>query len=477
MSKSEQSKGEKIQEKLGYKYKNAWLKMNRKEQDQTFAFCQSYIDFLNSVKTERESIEWAEHEAIKNGFISLDELVRKNQKLRPGDKIYAINRNKNIIFAVMGKEPIEDGINIVGAHIDSPRIDLKPNPLYEDGELALLKTHYYGGIKKYQWVTTPLSLHGVIFKSNGDKVTLNIGENDGDPRFCICDLLPHLAQEQMQKKMANGIDGEALTVLFGSIPYDEEELKNKIKTNILDLLQQKYDLEEEDFQRAEIELVPAIKACDVGLDRSMVGGYGQDDKVCAYTAFQAILDAQKVDKTALCIWIDKEEIGSEGNTGIKSPFFENTVAKLCSLSSDHYSDILLKDTLYHSKCLSADVTALFDPNYADVDDKRNTAYLGNGIAIMKYSGARGKADSSEANAEFVAEVTNLFNKNDVIWQSGELGKVDLGGGGTIAMHLTKYGMDVLDVGPGLLSMHSPFEICSKADVYMSYKAYKTFYKH
>lgn len=477
MDKLEKTQGEKLKDQLSYKNKNSWLKMNQTEKDQAFTFCQSYIDFLNSVKTERESVQWAEQEAIKNGFISLDEIVRANRKICPGNKIYTINRNKNIILAVIGNAPLEEGINIIGAHIDSPRIDLKPNPLYEDGELALLKTHYYGGIKKYQWVTTPLALHGVIFKSNGDKVILNIGENDDDPRFCICDLLPHLAQEQMQKKMANGIDGEALTVLFGSIPYNEEDLKNKIKTNILELLQEKYGLEEEDFQRAEIELVPAIRACDVGLDRSMVGGYGQDDKVCAYTSFQAILGVQNINKTALCILIDKEEVGSEGNTGMKSPFFENTVAKLCNLTSDNYSDILLKDTLNHSKCLSADVTALFDPNYADVDDKRNTAYLGNGVVIMKYSGARGKADSSEANAEFVAEVTNLLNKNNVTWQSGELGKVDIGGGGTIAMHLTKYGMDVLDVGPGLLSMHSPFEICSKADVYMAYRAYESFYKN
>lgn len=475
MNNFDKTPGEDLNDKLGYKRKSSWLNMSPSGKEEIFSFCQSYIDFLNLVKTERETVEWVEEEARKNGFISLDEVIKQKKTIYPGDKIYSINRGKNIILTVMGKEPLEQGVNIIGAHIDSPRIDLKPNPLYEDGELALLKTHYYGGIKKYQWVTTPLALHGVIFKSNGEKVVLNIGEKDDDPKFCICDLLPHLAREQMEKKMANGIDGEALNILFGSIPYNEEKLPEKIKINILQLLHQMYGLTEEDFQRAEIEMVPVFKAGDVGLDRSMVGAYGQDDKICAYTALQAILNVQDVNKTAMCLLIDKEEIGSEGNTGMKSPFFENTVAKLCNITSEKYSDIMLKETLFHSQCLSADVTALFDPTYADVEDKRNVPYLGQGIVIMKYGGARGKADSSDANAEFVAEITNLFNENKIVWQSGELGKVDIGGGGTIAMHLTKYGMDVLDVGPGLLSMHAPFEISSKADVYMSYKAYKAFF--
>lgn len=475
MNNSERTRGEELQKKLSYKRSSSWLKVTQQEKDEVFIFCKSYIDFLNSIKTEREAVEWAEKEAIKNGFISLDEVVRTNKKICPGDKIYSINRGKNIILAVMGTAPLQEGLNIVGSHIDSPRIDLKPNPLYEDGDLALLKTHYYGGIKKYQWVTTPLALHGVIFKSNGDKVVLNIGEKDDDPRFCICDLLPHLSREQMEKKMANCIDGEALNVVFGSIPYDDEKLNDAIKTNILVLLQETYGLTEEDFERAEIEMVPALRASDVGLDKSMVGAYGQDDKICAYTSFQAILNIQNPTKTAMCLLVDKEEIGSEGNTGMKSAFFENTVAKLCNITSERYTDIMLKDALYHSKCLSADVTALFDPNYADVDDKRNVPYLGKGVVVVKYGGARGKADSSEANAEFVAEITNLFNKYNISWQSGELGKVDIGGGGTIAMHIAKYGMDVLDVGPGLLSMHSPFEISSKVDTYMAYNAYKAFY--
>ncbi len=472
---TQKSRGEQIQETLGYNPQNAWCKVSDKEKESIFDFCGPYVRFLNEYKTEREATEWAEAEAKKNGFIPLDEAYKSKKKLNPGDRVYATNRGKNILLAVIGSEPMEKGLRMVGAHVDAPRIDLKPNPLYEAGGLALLKTHYYGGIKKYQWTTIPLAIHGVIFKSNGDKVELKIGEREGEPKFCISDLLPHLAQEQMKKTMSQGITGEGLNVLFGNVPYKEERLKKKIKTNILTLLNDLYGLHEEDFLRAELEIVPAFAASDVGLDRSMIGGYGQDDRVCAYTSFQAILETKKPGKTAVCVLVDKEEIGSMGNTGMQSAFLENTVAKLCKLTADDYTDITLRDALYYSKFLSADVTAVFDPTYEEMSDKRNATYLGMGVAVMKYGGSHGKSGSSDANAEFVAEITNLFNTHGVAWQSGEMGYVDLGGGGTIAMFLAKYGMDVVDVGPGFLSMHAPFEVASKIDVYMAYKGYKTFY--
>lgn len=475
MDHTEKTQGEKIKENLGYKPKSSWLKVNEKQKEEIFSFCRPYIDFLNSVKTERESVEWVQETARKNGFVLLDEVLSAGKKLKAGDKVYAVNRDKNIILAVIGNRPLEEGLNMVGAHVDAPRIDLKPNPLYEDGELALLKTHYYGGIKKYQWTAIPLAIHGVVFQSNGDKVAVKIGDGDDDPKFCITDLLPHLAQEQMKKNMAEGITGEGLNVLFGNIPYPEEKLKKKIKTNILEILHEIYGIHEEDFLRAELEVVPAFKASEVGMDRSMIGAYGQDDRVCAYTSLQAVLETQNPNKTAICILVDKEEIGSMGNTGMESAFLENTVAKLCKAALKDYSELILKDALFHSKFLSADVTAVLDPTYQEVNDKRNASYLGRGVAVMKYGGSRGKSGASEANAEFVAELTNLLNRNDVAWQSGELGYVDLGGGGTIAMFLAKYGMDVVDIGPGFLSMHAPFEISSKIDVYMAYKAYKTFY--
>jgi aspartyl aminopeptidase len=475
MSNNEKTQGELLQERLSYKPESAWLRISQNEKDEIFSFNKSYIDFLNCAKTERESIEWAEAEARKNGFAPLNEAVKSGRKLKPGDKVYAVNKNKNIILAVIGKSPIEAGLNMVGSHVDAPRIDLKPNPLYEDGELALLKTHYYGGIKKYQWAAMPLAIHGVIFKSNGEKVTIKIGENEDDPKFCITDLLPHLAQEQMQKKMSEGITGEGLNIILGSIPYNDEKVKNKVKLNILDMLQSMYGIKEEDFLRAEIEVVPAFKACDAGLDRSMVGAYGQDDRICAYTSFRAVLEAKDPVRTALCILVDKEEIGSAGNTGMQSQFLENTIAKLCKLTSDNYSDLILRDAMSNSKFLSADVTAAVDPTYEEVNDKRNATYLGKGVALMKYTGSRGKSGASDANAEYVAEITNLLNNNNVIWQSGELGKVDAGGGGTIALFLAKYGMDVIDIGPGLLSMHAPYEISSKIDVFMAYKAFNVFY--
>lgn len=475
MKNEEKSKGELFEEALSYKSESAWLKVEENESRNAFDFCEQYKVFLNSAKTERESIIWAEDKAKENGFVNLNDFILENKKLKSGDKVYAINKGKNIILAIIGNLPLEKGINMVGSHVDAPRIDLKPNPLYEGSELSLFKTHYYGGIKKYQWTVIPLAIHGVVVKGNGERVTISIGEDDADPKFCITDLLPHLAQEQMKKPLSEGIIGEGLNLLVGHIPYNDKKVKEKIKTNILLILNEKYGIIEEDFQRAELEVVPAFKSCDIGFDRSMIGSYGQDDRVCAYTSLEAIIQSNTSNKTKLCILVDKEEIGSTGSTGMESTFLENTIAELCNLTVENYSDITLRRALSNSKFLSSDVTAAVDPTYEDVNEKLNSSFLGKGVAVMKYTGSRGKALASDANAEFMGEITNLLNKDNVIWQSGELGKVDLGGGGTVAMFVAKYGMEVVDIGPPILSMHSPLEIASKIDIYMSYKAYMSFY--
>lgn len=467
---SETTKGKELKEKYGRKAVNAWLTDLPNDSMQDFS--QSYMDFLNASKTEREAVAYAEAEAKKQGFTPVTEM---SEKLRSGDRVYCINRDKNIVLAVIGNEPLSNGLNMIGAHVDSPRIDLKSKPLYQNCEMALLKTHYYGGIKKYQWTAIPLALHGVIFNSAGEKISIRIGEQEGDPRFCITDLLPHLAREQMEKKMKEAITGEGLNVLFGSKPFHEENLEDRIKINILEILGTTYGITEKDLERAEIEVVPAFHASEVGIDRSMIGAYGQDDKICAYTSLRAILDLQNPGKTALCILVDKEEIGSEGNTGMQSAFLDNTVARLCEMTAENYTDLTLRNALSRSRFLSADVTAVVDPTYEDVDDKRNTAYLGNGIVVVKYTGSDGKGGANDANAEFVSEITGLFDRNHITWQTGEMGKVDAGGGGTIANYLARSAMDVLDVGPGILSMHSPFEISSKADLYTAFLAYRSFY--
>ncbi|MCX7709662.1 MAG: aminopeptidase [Clostridia bacterium] len=471
------TEGQLLEEKLIYTTKNAWEKSKEDEKKEAFQFCEGYKSFLDRAKTEREFAEEAEKIAITNGYKSLDEIIETNQRLVPGMKVYRVNRGKSMILAVIGSNPLELGVNITGAHIDSPRIDLKQNPLYEDTGLVLLKTHYYGGIKKYQWVAIPLALHGVVIKSNGDKVNIKIGEDEGDPVFTISDLLPHLAQDQMQKKMSDAITGEGLNLLFGSIPYDDEKVKRKVKLNVLNLLSQKYGIVEEDFVSAELEIVPAFKAKDVGLDRGLVGAYGQDDRVCAYAALKAILELQNVQKTSICVLTDKEEIGSVGNTGAESVLFENFVADLCDLSSEKYTDIMLRRCLNNSKMLSADVNPGVDPNYEGVQDKRNASFLGKGLVMQKYTGVRGKVGGSDANAEFVGELRKLFNEHGILWQSAELGKVDQGGGGTIALYLANMGVEVIDCGVAILSMHSPFEVTSKIDIFISYKAYKLFYEH
>ncbi len=469
------TEGQILQDKITYEVKCGWEKLSETDKNEAFKFCEGYKKFLDIAKTEREFTSEVEKVALSKGFVPIEDLIRSKTQLKPGMKIYQTNRNKSVILSVIGSIPVEEGVNILGAHIDAPRIDLKQNPVYEDTGMTLFKTHYYGGIKKYQWVTIPLALHGVFVKTSGEVVNVSIGEDEQDPVFTITDLLPHLAQEQMQKKMSEAITGEGLNILAGSIPYEDEKVKNKVKLNILKLLNEKYGVTEEDFTSAELEIVPAFKARDVGIDRSFVGAYGQDDRACAYTAFQATLDMDVPKHTSMCVLTDKEEIGSVGNTGAQAAFFQNYVANLCYLSNLSYNDLLLRNCLSNSKMISADVNAGVDPNYEGVQDKRNASFMGKGIILQKYTGSRGKSSASDANAEFLAELRKVFNENGIVWQTGELGKVDLGGGGTIAQYMANLGMEVVDSGVALLSMHAPFEIASKIDIYENYKAYKAFY--
>jgi aspartyl aminopeptidase len=458
----------------GYKAKNAWLEMTDVEQGEILSFSQEYRNFLTVNKTEREFVKTAVEMLKKEGFKNLDEV----SSLQPGDRIYKENRSRALIAAVIGEKSLSDGLRIVGAHIDSPRVDLKPNPLFEDGGLAFFNTHYYGGIKKYQWVSIPLALHGIVIREDGSKVEIQIGENEDDPVFYISDLLPHLSKKQMEKKMSEAISGEQLNLLVGSIPTAEEDEKeeNRVKAAIIKILAEKYGIKGEDFISSELQIVPAIKARDVGFDRSLLAGYGHDDRVCSYTALKAIIDTESPSHTAMALLVDKEEIGSMGSTGMQSHFFENTLATILNLTGDNYNDLALREAMDNSQALSADVNAAFDPNFADVYTKDNSAYLGRGVVLTKYTGARGKAGSSEATAEFTGQIRSLFNKSGIIWQIGELGKVDEGGGGTIAQFLANYNMDVLDCGPAILSMHSPYEVVSKVDVYNTYLGYLVFFQ-
>lgn len=468
------TEGQKLEERLLYKRQNIWEKVDEEYIKKAFDFCEDYKSFLNTSKTEREFAANTEKLAVAAGFRKLDDLISSNTRLKPGDKVYHINRKKSAVLAVVGNKPLSEGVNILGSHIDAPRLDLKQNPLYEDTQMAFFKTHYYGGIKKYQWLTIPLAIHGVVVKGDGTTVEIVVGEDEDDPVFSITDLLPHLAREQMQKKMSEAVTGEGLNLLLGSIPFNDEKVKEKVKLNILSILNKRYGIVEEDLQSAELEIVPAQKARDVGFDKSMIGGYGQDDRVCAYPALRALLDIDVPERTAVCLLTDKEEIGSMGNTGAQSNLLEDFLANVIALTEDPYSDLKVRSCLSRSKMLSADVNAAVDPNYESVYEKRNATYLGHGIVLQKYTGARGKYDASDASAEFVGEVRKLFNDNGIIWQTGELGKVDEGGGGTIAQYAANLGIDVLDCGIAVLSMHSPFEITSKIDIYMTYNAYKVF---
>ncbi|CAG7840194.1 putative M18 family aminopeptidase 1 [Clostridium haemolyticum] len=458
---------------LQKKYEYAWDKYSEKELKEVFLLNERYIQFMSNCKTERECIDEFVKIAEDNGYKNIQSIIEEDGRLKPGDKVYANNMGKTLAMFVIGNKPFERGLTILGAHVDSPRLDLKQNPLYEDSDLALFDTHYYGGIKKYQWVTLPLSIHGVIAKKNGELVKVVIGEDENDPVVGISDLLIHLAGSQMDKKLAKGVEGEDLNILIGSMPIKDKDVKNRVKQNILRLLNEKYGIDEEDFVSAELEVVPAGRARHYGLDKSMVMAYGHDDRVCAYTSFEALLNIENPQKTCVALLVDKEEIGSVGATGMQSRFFENTVAEVMNLVGE-YNELKLRRTLTNSKMLSSDVSAAFDPNYPSVMEKRNCAYFGKGVVFNKYTGARGKSGSNDASAEYMGEIRAIMENHNISWQTAELGKVDEGGGGTIAYILAEYGMNVIDCGVAVQNMHAPWEVVSKADVYETMRAYCAF---
>ncbi|MBR2186109.1 MAG: aminopeptidase [Lachnospiraceae bacterium] len=454
--------------------KNTWLSYTAAQKRELEKICREYMDFLSEGKTERECADIAVNEAEKAGYRNLHDISKSKKKIKAGDKVYAVCMGKTLALFNIGSDDIEEGMSILGAHIDSPRLDIKQNPLYEESELSYLDTHYYGGIKKYQWVAVPLAIHGVIVMTDGTTFEVSIGEDEDDPVFCVTDLLIHLASEQMDKKGAKVVEGENLDVLIGSIPLKGCE-KDAVKANILKLLKDKYDMEERDFQSAELEVVPAGRAREMGFDRSMILSYGQDDRICAFTSLRAFLDVKSVKRTAVCLLVDKEEIGSVGATGMQSRFFENTVAEIMNaMGADPVMGV--RRALANSRMLSSDVSAAFDPLYASQFDKKNAAYFGKGIVFNKYTGSRGKSGSNDANAEYFALVRKIMEDNKVAYQTAELGKVDAGGGGTIAYIMSLYGMDVVDCGMAVMSMHAPWEVSSKSDVYEGYKAYKAFIK-
>ena len=467
MSKEEKSVGKALEEKLLSQKKNGLLRIDADETERADAFCEGYMKFLDDSKTEREAVTSAIALAEANGFSPFE----FGKKYSAGEKVYYNVRNKSLILCVFGKNSVENGLKILAAHIDSPRLDLKQHPLYESSEYALLKTHYYGGIRKYQWVTIPLALHGVIFKADGSCVTVNIGEDDSDPVFAVTDLLPHLAQEQSKRTLNEGIKGEELNVMIGSRPFKDDEVSEKVKLNVMKILNEKYGVTEDDFLSAELEAVPAFKAKNVGLDCGLIGAYGQDDRVCAYPALEAILDCDNPDDTAIAVLTDKEEIGSVGPTGLSSDYLRHFIEAVADAA-----DVPAYNVIRNSKCLSADVTAAYDPTFSDVLDPRNASYCNYGVAMCKYTGSRGKSGCNDASAEFVAEVRKIFEENGVVWQTTELGRVDLGGGGTVAAYIGNMDMEVVDVGVPVLCMHSPFELTSKLDVYMAYKGFAAFIK-
>lgn len=471
---------------MEYKGKNAWEKYPQGEKrEKVFEFAEGYKSFLSSCKTERECTSYFIKEAKKAGFRDLAEIAKNGETLSAGDKVYVSNMGKAITLFVIGKRPLEEGMNILGAHIDSPRMDLKQVPLYEDTEMALLDTHYYGGIKKYQWVTLPLALHGVIVKKDGTVVNVAVGEGMDDPVFCVSDLLIHLSSKQMEKVGNKIVEGEDLNVLIGSIPLEEVELgddaseeekekqKSRVKANILEILKEKYDVDEADFLSAEIEVVPAGPARTLGFDRSCIIGYGHDDRVCAYPSFWATLDAGSCERTTACLLVDKEEIGSVGATGMESRFFENMVAEVLN-ACGCYSELTLRRAMMNSRALSSDVSAAFDPNYPSVMEKKNAAFFAHGLVFNKYTGSRGKSGSNDASAEYMASIRKIFDDEEISFQTAELGKVDEGGGGTIAYILGNYGMNVIDSGVAVLNMHAPWEIASKVDIYEAYRGYIAF---
>lgn len=479
-------------------HNNTWETYSAKQLEEVDAFAKEYMAFLNNGKTERECIDQIVNTIEDAGYQELETLIKADKKLKAGDKVYSVWMNKSIVMFQIGKQSMTEGINILGAHIDSPRLDIKQNPLYEDGGFAYLDTHYYGGVKKYQWVTIPLAIHGVVVKKDGTTVEINVGESEDDPVFFISDLLIHLAQEQLEKKANKVIEGEALDIIIGNKPLiidqkdktdeagkeenkeDGKEAakaeKDAVKKGILDILQKTYDIEEEDFISAELEVVPAGKAREAGFDRSMILAYGQDDRVCAFSSLKAMLEIGQTDRTACCILVDKEEVGSVGATGMQSKFFENAVAEVMNLSGE-YSELNVRRCLAHSCMLSSDVSSAFDPSYAGSFDKKNVAYLGGGMVFNKFTGSRGKSGSNDANAEYLGHIRAIFEEEKVNFQTAELGKVDLGGGGTIAYILALYGMNVIDSGVAVLNMHAPWEATSKADVYETKRGYVAFLNH
>ena len=458
---------EEFKKELCYKADNAGATLSVEEIAKADAFAEGYKKFLNEAKTERESTQVVLSQAKEKGF---QEFV-PGKKYEAGDKLYYVNRDKAIILAVIGKKGIDEGVKIAAAHIDSPRLDLKPNPLYESDEIALFKTHYYGGIKKYQWVAIPLALHGVVVKKDGTKVTVKIGEEECEPKFVISDILPHLGAEQAKRTLSEGISGEELNVIVGSRPFKSDEGSELVKLNILKLLNEKYGIVESDFLSAELEVVPAFKADDIGFDRSLIGSYGHDDRVCAYPAAMAAFDVEAPDYTVISVLTDKEETGSDGNTGLQSSYLKYFIAYLAKANGLEVYQVLSK-----SECLSADVNSAYDPTFNSVFEKNNTSYLNKGVVITKYTGARGKSGTSDASAEYMGKIRAMLDKANVVWQIGELGKVDAGGGGTVAKYIANLDIDVVDLGVPVLSMHAPYEVISKLDLYMAYKAFYAFFK-
>jgi len=460
---------------LHYEKRNIWQEADQERLDEIYDYGERYKAFLDNAKTEREACDEIIEKAKANGYISLEEALKG--QIKKGDKIYLNNKDKSAILMVVGND-ISEGMNIVGTHLDAPRLDLKQNPLYEDGYMALLKTHYYGGVKKYQWTTIPLAIHSVVMTKDGRKLKVNIGDNEEDPVFYINDLLIHLSADQMKKTLAEGVAGEQLNVVVAhNGRFQKKDAENPIKDNLLKYLNRKYKVVEEDLLVSELEIVPASKARDVGFDRAMIAAHGHDDRVCSYAALEAILELKEApERTAVAMFVDKEEIGSVGNTSMGAIFLENMVAEILAAQNEKYSDILVRRAMANSKVLSGDVTVAFDPTFPEVSEKSNTSLLGHGVTMCKYTGSRGKGGSNDANAEFIAELRELFDKEDIIWQTGELGKVDQGGGGTIAYILAGYGAEVVDLGTGMLSMHAPLELLSKADAFMTCKAYNAFFK-
>ena len=465
--------------------KNVWETYDENQLQELEQHAKEYMDFLDNGKTERECIDLIVNKIEQEGYRELQVLIKENQPLKKGDKVYAVWMNKSIVMFQIGEKPMEEGMNILGAHIDSPRLDVKQNPMYEEGGFAYLDTHYYGGVKKYQWVTIPLAIHGVVMKKDGTTIEINVGDHEDDPVFFVSDLLIHLAAEQLEKKASKVIEGEALDIIIGNKPLtinkdsadekDKKDAKEAVKKGVLSILKESYDIEEEDFISAELEVVPAGKAREAGFDRSMILAYGQDDRVCAFSSLKAMLETEETERTACCILVDKEEIGSVGATGMESKFFENMVAEVMNLAGE-YSELKLRRCLASSSMLSSDVSSAFDPSFAASFDKKNVAYLGNGMVFNKFTGSRGKAGSNDANAEYMGHIRDIFDKEKVHFQTAELGRVDLGGGGTIAYILALYGMNVIDSGVAVLNMHAPWEATSKADVYEAKRGYQAFLK-